>query len=112
LSAPIDVGDNRLSTLAQHAEIPRRAHLFAEQKSARTRRAYGQDVVHFMRTLGIAHRRTRPSRPQGGDRLGALAAPGRSSPARSPGGGDQRRDDGRWGLDNELVHGYRRLWRR
>ena len=26
------------------------------------------------------------------------------------GGGDQRRDNGRRGMDDELAHGYRSLW--
>jgi site-specific recombinase XerD len=39
------------------AAIPEEDVWLAKQKSARTRRAYRQDVAHFMRTLGIASQR-------------------------------------------------------
>ena len=39
--------------LAELASIPEEEVWLASQKSARTRRAYRQDVAHFMRTLGI-----------------------------------------------------------
>jgi integrase/recombinase XerD len=53
LPALIDAGGNRVSTVAQLAEIPEEEIWLAKQKSARTRRAYRLDVTHFMRTLGI-----------------------------------------------------------
>ena len=40
--------------LAELAAIPEEEVWLASQKSARTRRAYRQDVAHFMRVLGIA----------------------------------------------------------
>ena len=43
-----------LASLAALAAIPEEEVWLASQKSARTRRAYRQDVTHFMRTLGIA----------------------------------------------------------
>ena len=43
-----------LASLAALAAIPEEEVWLASQKSARTRRAYRQDVAHFMRTLGIA----------------------------------------------------------
>jgi integrase/recombinase XerD len=45
-----DVAPTRLEQLAQ---IPEEEIWLQKQKSARTRRAYGLDVQHFMRTLGI-----------------------------------------------------------
>ena len=42
-----------LSKLEALAAIPEEDVWLAKQKSARTRRAYKQDVEHFMRTLGI-----------------------------------------------------------
>ena len=44
----------QLASLADLAAIPEEEVWLASQKSARTRRAYRQDVAHFMRTLGIA----------------------------------------------------------
>ncbi len=41
------------ASLADLAAIPEEEVWLASQKSARTRRAYKQDVAHFMRTLGI-----------------------------------------------------------
>ena len=43
----------QLASLAALAAIPEEEIWLASQKSARTRRAYKQDVAHFMRTLGI-----------------------------------------------------------
>ena len=43
----------QLASLAGLAAIPEEEVWLASQKSARTRRAYKQDVAHFMRTLGI-----------------------------------------------------------
>jgi len=48
------IGQVRLSTVAQLADIPEEQIWLAKQKSARTRRAYQLDVQHFMKTLGIA----------------------------------------------------------
>ena len=42
-----------LASLEALAAIPEEDIWLASQKSARTRRAYRQDVAHFMRTLGI-----------------------------------------------------------
>ena len=42
-----------VSTVAALAGIPEEEIWLAKQKSVRTRRAYKQDVDHFMRTLGI-----------------------------------------------------------
>ena len=42
-----------LASLDALAAIPEEEIWLASQKSARTRRAYKQDVAHFMRTLGI-----------------------------------------------------------
>src|SRR5712691_1174588 len=53
LPVPIGAGGNRVSTLDQLAAIPEEEIWLQKQKSARTRRAYRQDVQHFMRTLGI-----------------------------------------------------------
>jgi site-specific recombinase XerD len=44
----------QLASLDALAAIPEEEIWLASQKSARTRRAYKQDVAHFMRTLGIA----------------------------------------------------------
>jgi len=44
----------QFASLAALAAIPEEEIWLASQKSARTRRAYRQDVAHFMRTLGIA----------------------------------------------------------
>ena len=43
----------QLASLIDLAAIPEEEVWLASQKSARTRRAYKQDVAHFMRTLGI-----------------------------------------------------------
>src|ERR1700687_6072022 len=43
----------QVSTIAALAEIPEEDIWLAKQKSKRTRRAYKQDVRHFMRTLNI-----------------------------------------------------------
>lgn len=42
-----------IATLNQLAAIPEEEVWLASQKSARTRRAYRQDVAHFLRTLGL-----------------------------------------------------------
>ena len=42
-----------VSTVAALADIPEEGIWLAKQKSKRTRRAYKQDVRHFMRTLTI-----------------------------------------------------------
>jgi len=42
-----------IATLEGLAAIPEEEIWLASQKSARTRRAYKQDVAHFTRTLGI-----------------------------------------------------------
>ena len=52
LPAPI-VRPGQLASLDALAAIPEEEIWLASQKSARTRRAYRQDVAHFMRTLGI-----------------------------------------------------------
>src|SRR5258708_33793767 len=49
----LDTGHGRLSTLDRLAEIPEEEIWLQKQKSPRTRRAYRQDVAHFMRTLSI-----------------------------------------------------------
>lgn len=54
LPVPTAAGRGGLSTLARLAEIPEEEIWLQKQKSARTRRAYRQDVRHFMATLGIA----------------------------------------------------------
>jgi integrase/recombinase XerD len=54
--AVLPIPDNRPGQLANHetlAGIPEEEIWLASQKSARTRRAYRQDVAHFMRTFGI-----------------------------------------------------------
>src|SRR5437868_10150284 len=53
LPVPRAAGGNRLSTIAQLADIPEEEIWLSKQKSARTRRAYRLDVQHFMRALGI-----------------------------------------------------------
>jgi integrase/recombinase XerD len=54
LPVPIGAGGNRaLSPLDRLAAIPEEEIWLSKQKSARTRRAYRQDVAHFMRTLAI-----------------------------------------------------------
>ena len=52
LSAPTT--NSRVAILDQLADIPEEETWLQKQKSARTRRAYRQDVRHFMATLGIA----------------------------------------------------------
>ena len=42
-----------VSTVSALADIPEEEIWLSKQKSARTRRAYGLDVQHFMRTLSI-----------------------------------------------------------
>ena len=44
----------QLASLADLAAIPEEEVWLASQKSARTRRAYRQDVAHLTRTPGIA----------------------------------------------------------
>ena len=51
LPATIESTSGQVSTIAALANIPEEAIWLAKQKSARTRRAYKQDVQHFMRTL-------------------------------------------------------------
>src|ERR1700674_1499818 len=53
LPVPVGADQGRLSTLDQLAAIPEEEIWLQKQKSARTRRAYRQDVQHFMRTLAI-----------------------------------------------------------
>jgi integrase/recombinase XerD len=53
LPVPIATGPARISTIAQLAAIPEEEIWLQKQKSARTRRAYRQDVEHFLRTLAI-----------------------------------------------------------
>jgi hypothetical protein len=53
LSTPIS-RPGQLASLDALAAIPEEEIWLASQKSARTRRAYRQDVAHIMRTLGIA----------------------------------------------------------
>ena len=50
---PADDALRALMTVAALAEIPEEDIWLAKQKSKRTRRAYKQDVQHFMRTLNI-----------------------------------------------------------
>src|ERR1035438_6274110 len=50
---PADDAPRALITVAALADIPEEDIWLAKQKSARTRRAYKQDVQHFMRTLTI-----------------------------------------------------------
>jgi integrase/recombinase XerD len=54
LPVSANVGSQSVSTIAALADIPEEEIWLAKQKSKRTRRAYKQDVVHFMRTLNIA----------------------------------------------------------
>jgi site-specific recombinase XerD len=49
----VDSGNHTISTVAALADIPEEDIWLAKQKSRRTRRAYKQDVRHFMRTLNI-----------------------------------------------------------
>src|SRR5271155_3437483 len=53
LPALIVAGGNQLSPLDQLPQIPQEEIWLQKQKSARTRRAYRQDMAHFMRTLAI-----------------------------------------------------------
>jgi hypothetical protein len=53
LPVPADVSYPSVSTIAALAEIPEEEVWLGKQKSKRTRRAYKQDVQHFMRTLQI-----------------------------------------------------------
>jgi integrase/recombinase XerD len=53
MPVPIDTGRGRVSTLDRLADIPEEEIWLQKQKSPRTRRAYRQDVQHFMRTLAI-----------------------------------------------------------
>jgi site-specific recombinase XerD len=53
LPVPSDPAGGRLSTINRLADIPEEDIWLAKQKSGRTRRAYQQDVTHFMRTLSI-----------------------------------------------------------
>jgi hypothetical protein len=63
------------SPLEQLADIPEEEIWLQKQKGARTRRAHRLDVMHFMRTLGIASAvELRQADHKGGDRLGALYA--------------------------------------
>ena len=50
---PADAAPRALMTVAALADIPEEDIWLAKQKSKRTRRAYKQDVQHFMRTLNI-----------------------------------------------------------
>ena len=51
--AVLESASQALSTVAALADIPEEEIWLAKQKSKRTRRAYKQDVRHFMRTLTI-----------------------------------------------------------
>jgi integrase/recombinase XerD len=51
---PMPASRGRVSTVAQLAGIPEEEIWLQKQKSARTRRAYRLDVLHFMATLSIA----------------------------------------------------------
>jgi integrase/recombinase XerD len=53
LPVAADPAPPMLMTVAALAEIPEEDIWLAKQKSKRTRRAYKQDVLHFMRTLNI-----------------------------------------------------------
>lgn len=53
LPATIESASQQVSTVAALADIPEEDIWLAKQKSKRTRRAYKQDVQHFMRTLRI-----------------------------------------------------------
>jgi site-specific recombinase XerD len=48
-----DAAPRAIMTVAALADIPEEDIWLAKQKSKRTRRAYKQDVLHFMRTLSI-----------------------------------------------------------
>src|ERR1022692_2653720 len=50
---PADDAPRAIMTVAALADIPEEDIWLAKQKSKRTRRAYKQDVQHFMRTLNI-----------------------------------------------------------
>ncbi|MDD2943902.1 MAG: site-specific integrase, partial [bacterium] len=50
---PIIRPNNAVSTVAALAQVPEEEIWLAKQKSPRTRRAYKNDVLHFMQTLGI-----------------------------------------------------------
>jgi hypothetical protein len=50
---PADSPGRQVSAIAALAEIPEEDIWLAKQKSKRTRRAYKQDVRHFMRTTGF-----------------------------------------------------------
>jgi site-specific recombinase XerD len=50
---PVAPCPGQLASLDALAAIPEEAVWLASQKSARTRRAYRQDVAHFLRALGI-----------------------------------------------------------
>src|ERR1700720_831268 len=53
LPVPADTAGRQVSTIAALAEIPEEDIWLAKQKSKRTRRAYKQEVRHFMRTLRL-----------------------------------------------------------
>jgi hypothetical protein len=53
LTTTLDTGPRQVSTLDRLADIPEEEIWLQKQKSLRTRRAYGLDVQHFMRTLAI-----------------------------------------------------------
>jgi integrase/recombinase XerD len=59
----------QLASLDALAAIPEEDIWLSSQKSARTRRAYRQDVAHFMRTLGIAT----PEQPRQVDHRAVIA---------------------------------------
>ena len=63
------VRPGQLASLDALAAIPEEEIWLASQKSARTRRAYKQDVAHFMRTLSIA----RPERLRQVDHRAVIA---------------------------------------
>lgn len=50
---PIIRPNNAVSTVAALAKVPEEEIWLAKQKSPRTRRAYKNDVLHFMQALGI-----------------------------------------------------------
>ncbi|MDE8347773.1 MAG: site-specific integrase, partial [Acidocella sp.] len=54
LPAKID-RPGQLASLDALAAIPEEEIWLASQKSARTRRAYRQDVAHFLKTLGLTN---------------------------------------------------------
>jgi integrase/recombinase XerD len=53
---PVPVASDRVSRIAQLADIPEEGIWLSKHKSARTRRAYRLDVQHFMCTLSINSR--------------------------------------------------------